>query len=71
MTLIIGQLVKFNTSARYNEWKKGEMAEIIDILVTYPENQATIYTVKKVEEKTEFWVYEADISPTYEQLRLF
>ncbi len=71
MTLEIGQLVKFTTSARYKEWNKGELARITDILVTFPENQSTLYMVAKQGKKAEFWVYEADIAPTWEQLTLF
>jgi len=71
MTLEIGQLVKFTASARYKEWNKQELAEITDILATYPENQSTIYMVRPRGGKDEFWVYDTEITPTYEQLTLF
>ncbi len=71
MTLEIDQLVRFTTSARYKEWNKQDMAKISDILVKFPDNQATLYMVKLLGSKTEYWVYEHEIAPAWEQLTLF
>jgi len=71
MTLKVGQLVKFTANARYKEWNKQELAEITDILVTFPDNQTTLYMVRPHGSNTQFWVYEAEITPTFEQLTLF
>lgn len=71
MALKTGQLVKFTTSARYKEWNKQDLAKISDILVFYPANQATLYMVNPLGSQTEYWVYEHEITPTFEQLTLF
>lgn len=71
MTLKTDQLVKFTASARYKEWNKQDFAKITDILVTFPDNQATLYMVRPLGSRSEYWVYEHEITPAYEQLTLF
>ena len=67
----IDQLVKFTEKSRHGDWNKGELAEISDILAEVPDNQFTLYMVKSRLSNTEFWVYESEIAPTWEQLTLF
>ena len=71
MPLKIDQLVKFTTSARYGEWNKHDLAKISDILVIFPDNQVTLYYVRPIAQDAEYWVYEHEIAPTFEQLSLF
>lgn len=71
MTLNIGQLVRFTTNPRFSEWNKRDLAKITDILAEYPYNQSTVYLVNSVANKRQFWVTEAEIEPTFEQLTLF
>lgn len=71
MTLNIGTLVKFTEKSRHSDWNKGELAEISDILTEVPQNQFTLYMVESRLSKGQFWVYESEITPTWEQLTLF
>lgn len=67
----IGQIVKFSGKSRFNEWEKGDIGRITDIIVQYPDNQGNIYLILPFGGTCPVWVYEAEIGVFWDQLTLF
>jgi hypothetical protein len=61
--------IRFTENSRHGDWKKGEVANVVQTLAMPPKNQYAIYVIS-LENGSQVWATDRDVEP-FEQMTIF